>query len=554
MLKKSKVIVLMAVFALVMCFVPNMTAKAATNWNFVWGDEFDQPLSSSNWVYDIGTGSSGWGNNELQYYTNRTQNLNVTGGNLEITALKEAYGGMNYTSARIKSKDLKQFTHGKIEARMKLPSGQGLLPAFWMLGSNIDAVGWPVCGEIDIMERRSNDPFVNGTAHWDSNGHASFGKTSANVDFSQFHTYSIEWDASYIRWFVDGVQYNEFLIANGVGNTQAFQKPFFILLNMAVGGNWPGSPDASTQFPAKMYVDYVHVYSAVDAPVVTSKPNFMIVSKFDGKALDLISGNTTNGAPINQWSYDANSTNQKWSIEPSGNGHFKIISAVTGKALCIEGPSLADGAQIHDWDYTGVGTDQQWDLINVTNGWYEIRNVYSGKALDIAGYSTTDGSKVQQWTYGGTDNQLWRLQLSGDYNIKADSGKYICVQGSGSSNGNAIIQYDFQNNPWFKWRLEDAGDGFAKVSSLNALGRVLCVDTASTVPGHWCQLWDYNSNNIGDQKVRIEPQLDGKFKFYFAHDGQSFDIPAGQTGNNVPLDQYTPTSNSWQEFTLEKAQ
>ena len=238
--------------------------NTADSGNLVWSDEFNgSSLDSSNWVYDIGTGSGGWGNNELEYYTNRSQNVQVTGGNLVITAQKEAYGGMNYTSARIKTKGLRQFTYGKIEARIKLPSGetQGIWPAFWMLGSNIDSAIWPKCGEIDIMERVNKNSVVNGTVHWDNNGqYASFGRTSGNIDFSQYHVYRIEWDSKYIRWFVDGAQFNEILIENGTGNTEEFQKPFFILFNLAVGGNWPGSPNGATTFPAKMYVDYVRVY------------------------------------------------------------------------------------------------------------------------------------------------------------------------------------------------------------------------------------------------------------------------------------------------------
>ena len=238
--------------------------NTAGSGDLVWSDEFNgSSLDGSNWVYDIGTGGSGWGNNELQYYTNRSQNVQVTGGNLVITAQKESYGGKNYTSARIKTKGLRQFTYGKIEARIKLPSGetQGIWPAFWMLGSNMDSVGWPKCGEIDIMERVNKNAVVNGTVHWDNNGqYASFGRTSGNIDFSQYHVYRIEWDSKYIRWFVDGAQYNEILIENGTGNTEEFQKPFFLLFNLAVGGNWPGSPNGATTFPAKMYVDYVRVY------------------------------------------------------------------------------------------------------------------------------------------------------------------------------------------------------------------------------------------------------------------------------------------------------
>ncbi|ADO56477.1 beta-glucanase [Paenibacillus polymyxa M1] len=247
--------------SLLTVLLPAMHTSAAPNSNLVWSDEFNgTSLNRSNWTPEIGTGSGGWGNNELQYYTNRAQNLQVTGGNLVITAQKEAYGGMNYTSARIKTQDLKKFTYGKVEARIKLPSGQGIWPAFWMLGSNISSVGWPKCGEIDIMERVNNNPSVNGTVHWDAGGHADFGRVSGNLDFSQYHVYSIEWDSKYIRWFVDGQQFNEFYIENGTGNTEEFQQPFFILLNLAVGGNWPGAPNNSTQFPSQMLVDYVRVY------------------------------------------------------------------------------------------------------------------------------------------------------------------------------------------------------------------------------------------------------------------------------------------------------
>lgn len=238
------------------------------NYTLAWSDEFNgTSLNSSNWVYDTGTGSSGWGNNELEYYTNRTSNVSVSGGSLVITARKESYNGSSYTSGRIKTQGLKTFKYGKIEARIKMPNGQGLWPAFWMLGTNITSVSWPGCGEIDIMEHVNSDSNVVGTAHWDNNGHASWGCTTQNnywnnfsVDVTQYHVYAVEWSSTAIKWYVDGTQYMELDTTNGTGGTEEFQKNFFIILNLAVGGNWPGNPNSATPFPSSMYVDYVRVY------------------------------------------------------------------------------------------------------------------------------------------------------------------------------------------------------------------------------------------------------------------------------------------------------
>lgn len=230
----------------------------AQSWNLVWSDEFDgSTINSSNWQFDVGGG--GWGNSELEYYTNRPENATVQNGNLLIIARKESYGGMNYTSARLKTQGLQSWTYGKVEASIKLPSGQGLWPAFWMLGNSISQVGWPACGEIDIMERIDNQATIEGTMHWDDNGHVQYGK---NITFnpSGYHIYSIKWDDQSIKWFLDGTQYVEGNITNDTNSTSEFHAPFFILLNMAVGGTWPGSPDGTTPFPDTMFVDYVRVY------------------------------------------------------------------------------------------------------------------------------------------------------------------------------------------------------------------------------------------------------------------------------------------------------
>ncbi len=360
MLKRGKLLSFFLLFTLLVALVPIGHADAAPNWNLVWSDEFNgNALNSANWSAEIGTGQNGWGNNELQYYTNRPENVRVADGNLVITARKESYGGMNYTSARIKTQNLKSFTYGKIEARIKLPSGQGLWPAFWMLGSNINAVGWPKCGEIDIMERVNNNPHVNGTVHWDAGGHADYGRVSGNLDFSQYHVYSIEWDSKYIRWFVDGQEYNAFYIENGTGNTEEFQQPFFLLLNLAVGGNWPGSPDPSTPFPAQMLVDYVRVYQASSG--IVNGGIYTIASKASGKVMDVVDVSTQSGAKIQQWTnYVAN--NQKFKVESTGDGYYKLTAVHSGKVLDVPNSSTSSGVQLQQWDDNGSAA-QRWSIV-----------------------------------------------------------------------------------------------------------------------------------------------------------------------------------------------
>jgi beta-glucanase (GH16 family) len=407
MLRRGKVLSLFLLFALLAALVPAANSSAASTWNLAWSDEFDgSSLNTANWTAETGTGSGGWGNNELQYYTNRSQNLQVTGGNLVITAQKEAYGGMNYTSARIKTQGLKNFTYGKIEARIKLPSGQGLWPAFWMLGSNINTVGWPASGETDIMERVNNNAFVNGTVHWDAGGHAEYGQVSGNLDFSQYHVYSVEWDANYIRWFVDGTQFNAFYIENGTGNTEEFQKPFFLLLNLAVGGNWPGAPNSATSFPAQMLVDYVRVYQAgAPSSSIVSGGIYTLTCKVSGKVLDVADVSTADGAKMQQWT-NYTASNQQFRVESTGDGYYKLTAVHSGKLLDVPNASTASGVQLQQANDNGSNA-QRWSIIDVGGGYYKLISKASGLAMDVSSSSTADGAVVQQWTDNGTDAQKW---------------------------------------------------------------------------------------------------------------------------------------------------
>lgn len=237
------------------------------SWLLVWSDEFDgtagQLPSEANWDYDIGTD---WGNNQLEYDTNRPENVSLDGnGNLVITARKESYMDQEYTSARIVTRGKYDPTYGRFEVRMKLPSGQGLWPAFWLLGSNISTVGWPQCGEIDIMEYRGQ---VANTIFGSLHGPGYSGGDAVSVQYTldkgrfdtDFHVFAVEWSENSIKWYVDGINYLSIKPENLGGDEWVFNHPFFIILNVAVGGNFVGSPDASTVFPQTMVIDYVRVY------------------------------------------------------------------------------------------------------------------------------------------------------------------------------------------------------------------------------------------------------------------------------------------------------
>lgn len=242
------------------------TQTVITKKNLVIQDEFntDGAPNSAFWSFDIGTGDNGWGNNELQYYTDRTENCVVENGMLKITAKQELFLGAGYTSARILTKGKIEQQYGRIEARIKLPWGKGLWPAFWMVGANSDSVSWPQCGEIDIMEYLGNSPTsVFGSVHGPGySGNLAISKNySLNKDRfdTDFHIFGIEWGKNYINYYVDNVLYNQ-ITPEDVSGDWVFNEPFYIILNMAVGGNLPGSPNQDTVFPQEMLVDYVRIY------------------------------------------------------------------------------------------------------------------------------------------------------------------------------------------------------------------------------------------------------------------------------------------------------
>jgi beta-glucanase (GH16 family) len=252
-------------------------SDAEEPWTLVWQDEFsgavDSPPDAANWVSD--SGGDGFGNEQLEYNTDRPENVSVDGnGFLRIVAKREEYEGNSWTSGRIITKDLQAFEYGRVEARIRLPSGRGIWPAFWMLGDDIDEVSWPSCGEIDILEMRGEQPdTIIGSVHgpgYSGGSAVSDALVKEEVDFSaDFHSYEIVWDPGNITWAVDG----EILNSATPGDlpqftTWVFDHPFFLILNVAVGGTFLEEPDDTTPDEVRMVVDHVRVYQRTN-PIVT---------------------------------------------------------------------------------------------------------------------------------------------------------------------------------------------------------------------------------------------------------------------------------------------
>jgi len=258
-------------------------AIAQAQWRLIWNDEFNGNAGTkpdaTKWTYDLGAG--GWGNQELETYTNSAENAHLDGsGNLVIHVAATSGG---YTSARLKTQGVFTAQYGRIETRVKIPFGQGIWPAFWMLGANIDRVGWPQCGEIDIMESIGKEPSVNhgslhGPGYSGGNPRTATYTLPKGQKFSDaFHTFAIQWSAQAVTFYVDGTLYETVTPSAIPAGTQwVFNAPFFLLLNVAVGGTFPGNPDATSQFPQDMIVDYVRVYQAASVPAAAIAPGGVV--------------------------------------------------------------------------------------------------------------------------------------------------------------------------------------------------------------------------------------------------------------------------------------
>lgn len=407
---RMKSVVKLAVF-LCGClgFSHGIFAQNSFGWSLVWSDEFNQATGSSpdtnKWAYDLGAG--GWGNGELEYYTSRTNNVRIENGQLVIEAKQENFSGSSYTSARLKTQGKISWTYGRIEARIKIPGTQGIWPAFWMLGTNITSAGWPTCGEIDIMENIGREPaLVHGTVHGPgySGGSGIGGPFSlpGNTNFADdFHIYAVEWTTNQIKWFVDGLQYFGVNPASLPTNTTwVFKQPQFLLLNVAVGGGWPGNPDGTTVFPQRMTVDYIRIYAPTNLAACSG--NALINPGFEAGGLASWttygngSGNnlleTINHVPVHDGT-NVFKTYGQFSGSDNFSGVLQDIVATAGQSFTAGGWVLTPGNDVI------AGADTAWVEVSFRNASSVVLSLYRSAFVNT---NTAPGA----WLNFAVTNQL----------------------------------------------------------------------------------------------------------------------------------------------------
>ncbi|MEU7428191.1 family 16 glycosylhydrolase [Streptomyces sp. NPDC040750] len=375
-----------------------------------WSDDFDGSAGSApdptKWTLE--TGGSGNGNHELQYYTPGNQNAALDGqGHLVITARKNTDSGLQcwngtcqYTSARLNT--ARGFTqkYGHFESRIKIPRGQGMWPAFWMLGDNLPSAGWPDSGEIDVMENVGKEPgMVHGTIH--GPGYSGSGGLGAAYTLpdgeafaDDFHVFAVDWSPAAITWSVDGHAYETRTPSDLGGKKWVYDHPFFLILNLAVGGDWPGSPDSATSFPQTMTVDYVRA-STSDVGGWTGAGG--VIKGIGGMCVDVAGASTADGTPIQL--HDCNGVDaQKWTL--GSDGTLRAL----GKCLDVRGGSTEDGTPVQLYGCNGSRA-QQWTYTSA----HDLTNSGAGKCLDAKDNAAADGTRLQIWTCGGTANQKWTV-------------------------------------------------------------------------------------------------------------------------------------------------
>jgi beta-glucanase (GH16 family) len=430
---------------ILLCFLLLSSLTFPQGYKLIWSDEFDSTsLDPSIWSFETGN-NGGWGNNELEYYTNRTQNCNVQNGMLNFTAVKESYSGYNYTSARILTQNKFSVKYGKIEARIKLPYGQGIWPAFWMLGDDINQVSWPGCGEIDIMELiggQGRDNTVYGSAHWGGDYSKSY-SLSSGIFANDFHIFDITWDQKSIAWHVDGITYNTLDITPAA--LSAFQKSFFIIFNLAVGGNWPGNPDNTSVFPETMQVDYVRVYQDT-----SSLPSVSIISPQNNSAF---AANTNIILTAN-----ASIPNGSIAKVDFYQDAVKIGETFVSPYQMNWNNVLAGNYRITAVAYSNNGSNTTSGIINVNVGSNAVTSPYGGTPAPVPGTI-----EAENFDLGGQNNAYY------DSDTPNDGGQYrpsegVDIETCTDVGGGYDVGWT-ANNEWIKYTISVKDSGTYQISA-----------------------------------------------------------------------------------------
>ena len=556
--------------------LPAIAAPPA-GYTLSWSDEFNQGVnsapSSANWGYFTGTNSV---TGEVETYVSDLAHAHVIfdggatdGQSLQIQAT-DNNGGIgtagNYTSARLQTFGKQTFQYGFIEARLRMPYGDGIWPAFWMLGNNIGSVGWPACGEMDIMENIGNANWLGinqaslHSPNFNSGNskNAQYGLPSGQYFRDSYHLYQELWLPNSVAYYIDGNLYETHSASED--SSWPFNNPSVFLLNIAVGGpsSWPGATDASTVFPQNMLVDYVRVYKPTAAPIANGTYT-MTPKCATGSRLDAAGSGTSNGTKVQIWQVNG-AANQTWRFTNIGGTGYTISpSYSSGLCLDVAGAGTSNGTIVNLWAANNSNA-QKWNVISNLNGSFKL-NPYSspGEVLDVPSASNANGTQVDIWGDNGTNAQQWVLTntsngqalLTGQHSLSPACAPTSSLDASaqGTSNGTKVQIWQSNASSAQKWNFVNLSGTTYKLQASYDPALVLDVNGSGSANGTKVQLWA--DNGSAAQQWSVTPNGSGGYQLTPAcATGSRLDVTSAGSANGTQVDIYQNNSSSAQQWTI----